>query len=517
MAEFREDDFINAITGLGVVGRDKRLSTSFCGEEVDPTTAENIWRGTAMGGRIVEAYVSEMFREGWEFKASVEYGAPDTGAASAQRSDSAYQRWRARRARRDAAPPMPPPGFPPPAPKAKPGPVMQPDDSAQQALEGLEAYFDDLHVKERFRSGCENARAIGGGAVIVGANDGSTNWELPLDEASISSIEFLTTLSKREIRAYAYYNDARSAKYGEVELWEVTPQQLNGSPGKGFPDSYFRIHESRVIPFRGRVTSPLQLARAQGLGDSIFTRVLNVLRDHEVTWGNTATLMTDFAQAVFRMQGLKEALAADKKKLVRDRVSAIDYARSTIRAAVIDKDDEFQRIATPLTGLPDLLDRFASRLASVADMPLTLLMGTSPGGLNATGDSDIRFFYDRVAAEQDRVLRPALERLARLAFAAKDGPTSGQEPDHWCVEFKPLWQMDEQQKAQLRLTQAQIDDTYVKGGVLTPEEVAASRFGGADWSWETHLDTGTRDAVGEAQAELEANPPPPVAAPPAKP
>ncbi len=64
---------------------------------------------------------------------------------------------------------------------------------------------------------------------------------------------------------------------------------------------------------------------------------------------------------------------------------------------MLDKKDSFTRVQTPLTNLSDILDRFATRLAAAADMPVTLLMGMSPAGLNATGESDRAFFYDRVS------------------------------------------------------------------------------------------------------------------------
>ena len=52
-------------------------------------------------------------------------------------------------------------------------------------------------------------------------------------------------------------------------------------------------------------------------------------------------------------------------------------------------------------------------------------MGQAPAGLNATGDSEIRWFYDRVAARQRRELQPALKRLVKLLFLSKRGPTKG--------------------------------------------------------------------------------------------
>ncbi len=50
-------------------------------------------------------------------------------------------------------------------------------------------------------------------------------------------------------------------------------------------------------------------------------------------------------------------------------------------------------------------------LAGAAEIPATRLFGRSPQGLNATGESDLKNYYERIAQLQETYLRPALERL----------------------------------------------------------------------------------------------------------
>ncbi len=57
---------------------------------------------------------------------------------------------------------------------------------------------------------------------------------------------------------------------------------------------------------------------------------------------------------------------------------------------------------------------FLQVAAGAADIPVTRLLGQSPAGLSATGDSDTRNYYDMIAARQELDLRPQLERLDRL-------------------------------------------------------------------------------------------------------
>lgn len=98
-------------------------------------------------------------------------------------------------------------------------------------------------------------------------------------------------------------------------------------------------------------------------------------------------------------------------------------------------------------------------------------MGRSAAGLNATGEMDLTAFYNSVARDQENKLKPCLLRIYRLMAL-----TMGIDPDSVVVECRPLVELTESERADLILKHAQADKLYVDSGVLTPEEVALSRF-----------------------------------------
>jgi hypothetical protein len=163
-------------------------------------------------------------------------------------------------------------------------------------------------------------------------------------------------------------------------------------------------------------------------------------------------------------------------------------------------EEEYERHGVAVAGAADILQQFALRLAAAADMPVTLLMGQSPSGLGATGDSDIRFFYDRIAARQKRSLLPQLKRLHYLIMKSKQGPCEGVEPEQWSIVFNPLYQMSELDQATMRKTVAETDAIYIGQGVLSAEEVAASVYGGSEWTMERTIDMAGREATAEQDA-----------------
>jgi hypothetical protein len=100
-------------------------------------------------------------------------------------------------------------------------------------------------------------------------------------------------------------------------------------------------------------------------------------------------------------------------------------------------------------------------------------MGMSPAGMNATGESDRAFFYDRVSALQ-HYLTPAVEHLLRLIMLSLDGPTEGKEPDVWSIEWKPLWAPSEKEQADTRKVNMDAITAAVDKVIITTEEARAS-------------------------------------------
>ena len=50
-------------------------------------------------------------------------------------------------------------------------------------------------------------------------------------------------------------------------------------------------------------------------------------------------------------------------------------------------------------------------IAGACEIPASRLFGRSPSGLNATGESDLKMYYEKIGQLQENYLRPALEKL----------------------------------------------------------------------------------------------------------
>lgn len=441
-AEIKADGWANVLTGLGMASRDKRKGSSFVRDGIMRARGylEDLYAGDDMAARIVDALPDEMTREWIEL----------------QSGDSELDR-------------------------------------------ALMAQLEVLDVRFKVRQALIWARLFGGACLILGVDDGQTT-DKPLDYAAIKSLRYLTVLDRWSLRPGAAYADPLSPRYGKPETYRIEAQIATS--GSESTQSGVVVHESRLLRFdSGVVVTPRRATENETWSDSVLERVAELLPDFHSVYSGTSNLVQDFAQGVYKLKNLAAMLAAGSDAQVIKRLQLIDISRSVARAIVLDADsEEFTREMASLAGIPDVMDRWQSRLAAAARMPVSVLMGLSPaGGLAATGEFELRYWYDQVKSTQESALRPQIEKLLRVMLIAKDGPTRGVEPETWKFSFRSLWQQTDAEKADARNKQSQTDASYISSGVLSPDEVAASRFSGAEYSFETKLDTETREAFNVAE------------------
>ena len=483
----RRDGWQNDLTGFGIQGRDKSMGSTaniaFIPDIVTPDAALGFWRGDAIAARIIELIPNEALRQGWELtigdqKTPDSYTPPDVEPVAPTTPPIGKTDWR-----RDAA-------------------------DAADLQESINKNLTSIGTLAAIRLALCYKRAYGGGAILIGANDYTTDLREPLDLEAVNSLDWLTVLEPRELVPRYWYNNPRAPKFGQPAIYQLQPY-ASGSPVDGeFYSETVEIHESRLLIFNGARVSRVQASSGiYGWGDSVLTRVINSLQQYRNSLRSGAILLSDFSQAVYKMNGLAELMSQDGPNALVQKLVSVDMMRSTIRAILVDaQGEDFERKSTPMTGFPETVDRLATALAADADMPLTLLFGMSPAGMNATGASDIRFFYDRVSSIQELEVAPAILRLVEIALAAQ-GEDPGTTPH--AVRFKSLWQPTELEVAQAHLAQASADAVYLTNQVVSPEEMALSRFGGPRYSYDTRVDFDARAAMEAIVAPtVDANPKP---------
>lgn len=413
----RLDDFVNVLTGLGNSVRDKLQNHRVTRRELmSHEELAALVDDDDLAATICSRPVDDAFRQGWTLTTSAELGAE--GKAKAAK------------------------------------------DIAKRAKQ--------LGLKHKLIEGGTLGRGLGLAGIFLGVDDGKAA-DQPLDIEAVRSLRFLTVLDARDLQVSEIDRDSRSETYLQPKLYTLT------APTGAAVET---IHASRILRFGGAMTPFRTRQLNQNHDLSVLHRCVNVIRDLDSSFHSASLALVDASIGVLKIKGLYEELGGPMSEAMKTRIEIMDLARFVGRALPIDAEEDFSYIERTLTAWPALLDRLMIRLSAACGIPVTILFGRSPAGMNATGESDVRSYYDRVQSLREDTYQPLVELVIQLIARDVGAP----EPASWGIEWPSLWQMTPQEAADHRLKVGRLDIMMTKAGIWTEDEVAMERSGGEHYS-----------------------------------
>ena len=342
-------------------------------------------------------------------------------------------------------------------------------------IEMIEECEKDLGIQRKLMQGMSKARLFGGAALIMGIEGQKFEEELDIESVSQDDLAFVHVVSRWELEAGTLVRDLTSPWYGEPSYYKRTntmtiaqeqvkpPLELSSLGYK--PGDELLIHPSRVVRLLGQEYPDLSYSQ-DSWSDSSLQPVVDAVKASGLVNSAIASMIAEAKLDVIKVPGLLEMLAttAGTEKL-RNRFSFTMAAKSTVNATLIDANEEWERIALTFSGMDAVMGMYMNIAAGAADIPATRLLGREPAGMNATGASDIRNYYDRLQAEQAIKVQPALARLDEVLIRH----ALGDRPEEIHYRWKPLWQMDEEQKSNVWLKKAQAHKIDVDTGLINPD------------------------------------------------
>jgi len=232
-----------------------------------------------------------------------------------------------------------------------------------------------------------------------------------------------------------------------------------------------RVHHSRILRFTGIEMPYYQQIQLNSWGISELERAYDRLIAYDNATTGTAQLMHKAHLRVVKFQKLAEKVGTGGAgaDVLMKRLDKIRYFQSIEGLTVLDKEDEFEAHNYTFTGIPDVLLQLAQQLSGAFQIPLVKLLGQSPAGLNATGESDIRNYYDKIKAGQKSKLFHPVKNILTLCAASELGVYE----DNIKFTFKPLWQMSDKEKSEIADTTTKAVSTALGGGIICAEEAKA--------------------------------------------
>lgn len=342
--------------------------------------------------------------------------------------------------------------------------------------------MDRLKVLPALADGIRWARLTGGAAILLVVDDGKTLRD-PLNVPGIRQIEELKVFDLDDISATDdRYIDPTKSNFGMPERYRV---RVTAS---GAAQAEFTVHESRLIPISGDPL-PRRMAAIKGVpwaGRNAVRRAYQVINQYRQSLRWSLSILERKQQGIYGMKGLAELIQADMEGVVQKRIALVDGVRNVRNTVAVDGEDDYRIEDTNVSGVRDVVAEFQIALSAETGIPVTLLFGRSPAGMNSTGEADFDGFYDMVENLQLNRAKPALERLVSLILAQK---TVQKKVDQWSIVWPPLQSPTDKEQAEVRKLNAEAEKAeadalggLIDRGVISEEEgkdhlVAEGRYG----------------------------------------
>ena len=327
-------------------------------------------------------------------------------------------------------------------------------------LPRLAAKLEQLRAQDVFHEAVELAGYEGGALVFLDTGEKGETLAAPLNVSPYSGElrpgSALRLVAVDPVNVFpGDYNslDPLAADYFRPTSWWVLGQ---------------KVHASRLLRVVGNEVPVLLRPAYNFLGIPQAQILWDYVLHFQDCRAAAARLLTKFSLTVFKTQmfngiqfGSAEASQLDS------RIRYLVQNMSNDGVLAVDKESEdVVKVETPLGGVTDIVRQALEFLAAVNRTPAVKLLGISPSGFNATGESDIRNYYDHIRSMQEKMLRGPLKTLLDCLQLV----TTGDIDPTISFDFRPLGEEDRAALATMQKTRADTVAVYLDRGVISQEE-----------------------------------------------
>ena len=209
-----------------------------------------------------------------------------------------------------------------------------------------------------------------------------------------------------------------SVRFVVVDPVNVTPAEYNSDnplrPDYMRPVAWWvlghKVHASRLLVLYDN-EPPLLLKPAYNF---LGVPRAQILWDYIVHWNEARIYANDLLKKVSLLVVKTNTdqifNTPDGVRMFDIRMSALQRYRDNNSVYVCDKEQEdVNNVQTTITGATDVVRQSLEMIAAINRTPAVKLLGISPSGFNATGESDITNYYDHIQSQQE-LYRPHIQR-----------------------------------------------------------------------------------------------------------
>lgn len=331
---------------------------------------------------------------------------------------------------------------------------MPPDDEG-----AIHRHATTLGIWEATNSAIKWGRLYGGAVCIALIDGQDMRTPLRLDAVGPKSFRGLLTLDRWMVEPTL--EDLVTEFGPHLGLPKYYRIQANAPALRGCA-----VHHSRVMFRPIGVEVPYQQRLNENLwGISVIERLYDRMVAYDSASTGAAQLVYKSYLRTLSIDGLREIVASGGKAM-----EGLAAYTNNMRAfqglegvTLVDAADKLEiQGHQAFSGLSDALVQFGQQLSGALRIPLVRLFGQSPAGLNATGESDIRLYYDGITQEQMKMLHGGMCTTYKL-IAASNGI---QLPPNFDLDFRSLWEMSDTEKAEVASKNGQTIQAAYDGGII---------------------------------------------------
>ena len=310
-------------------------------------------------------------------------------------------------------------------------------------------------LRERVNVGLRWGRLYGGaaGLIMIRGQEGMLGQPLELESIYPGTFQGLYILDR--------WQGVVPGMELVFEGGEPVPAYYSITDARG--NTVAKVHHSRLVRFTGRDLPFLERVAELYWGESEVEALYNDVVKHDNVAANMAALTFRANVDTMEVQNLDQLFSVtsgEQQRRFWNVMQAQSVMKSNFGMQLVNRGDQIKNTQYTFTGLQEVYDSMCLDLSGASRIPVTKLFGRSPAGMNATGESDLRNYYDYVDTLREAKLRPILEKLLPvLAMSAW-----GAVPDGLDITFPPLWTPTAAEVAEIALKKAQaIRDTFQAG------------------------------------------------------
>lgn len=253
-----------------------------------------------------------------------------------------------------------------------------------------------------------------------------------------------------------------------IEPYLVGANQVNSTnplnndymiPSEWYISGGGTVHKSRVITLSIFECPDMIKPLYNYLGISLCQFMRDYVASADISRQGLADIFMRFKTMIIETPALiaNEATAIARAKLVATQ-------RNNQKIILLTPEEKYIETITTTAGLDKLIAQMQENIAVSARMPAVKLLGLTPSGFNATGDFDLKSYYDEIMSLQNSIIKPIIERVLYILCLEKGynvRPT---------YEFERLDSESALNEAQKNATEANTINSLIQSGIITQEQ-----------------------------------------------